>query len=807
MDKNEFFERVQSKVLVLDGVMGTMLQPTLPPGSCIDMANIEHGELVESLYKQYVKAGTDILSTNTFGANRIKLNEFGFGNRVKEINYKAAKSAKKVGGNKVKVAGIIGPTGKLVSPLGEFTFSEALQTFAEQTSALAEGGVDLFLLETFADIKEIKAAIIAIKELTDYPILASMTYEDEFKTFTGTDPITAANVLSSLGVDAIGVNCSTGPEPMLEIVGRYAQSIPLPILVEPNAGLPQLKNGKTVFHITAEHMAEFAEKFVQIGANIVGTCCGSTPEFTSALRKRFDNVTPIMRNVNVPLKLSSRVKTVEIGAGLPFCVIGERINPTNRKDLEKAVRNSELSLIQKEAIQEEKEGAHLLDVNLGVPGINEPEFMQKVIRGIENVVKIPLSIDSTNPSAIEAALIECAGKPLINSVHGSTESMDTIIPLAAKYGAGLLCLAVGEKGIPETAEKRIRILKKIIERAETEGIKRENLICDCLTLTVSAQQKRVETTLDAVHKVKEELGLPTVLGVSNISYGLPQRSLLNSVFLSMAMSHGLDAAIINPGDPRIMESVQAASVLTIRDQDSKKFISSFKKKKKKKIIIDSVKDSHKDTALEIFNAVVAGNKNDIGRFVKKALKDGKKPIEINNNYLIPAIQEVGSLYDKKEIYLPQMILAAETMQKAFQIIEPYFKKEDIRKSGRVILCTVKGDVHDIGKNIVGLFLKNQGYEVVDLGKNVAKDTIVEKAKELNPDIIGLSALMTTTIVQMPKIIEALQNQNINTKVVVGGAVVTKKYAKQINADGYAKDGVSAVKLIDEITKEILPQTD
>ncbi len=362
-----------------------------------------------------------------------------------------------------------------------------------------------------------------------------------------------------------------------------------------------------------------------------------------------------------------------------------------------------------------------------------------------------------------------------------------------------MCLAVGEKGIPKTAEKRINILKGIVERAEEHNIKRENLICDCLTLTVSAQQKRAEATLQAVRQVKEELGLPTVLGVSNISYGLPQRSVINSVFLSMAMSHGLDAAIINPGDHRMMESVRAASVLTVRDKDSRQFIFSFKQKKKK-IKSDSVKKQSEGTSQKIFNAVVTGNKNDITNLVRKALEKGKKPVEINNDCLIPAIREVGNLYDKKEIYLPQMILAAETMQKAFEIIEPYFEKKEASKSGRVLLCTVKGDVHDIGKNIVGLFLKNQGYEVIDLGKNVEIETILEKTKELNPDAIGLSALMTTTVVQMPKVIEAFQKHNIKTKVVVGGAVVTKKYAKQINADGYAKDGVGAVKVMDEIIK-------
>jgi 5-methyltetrahydrofolate--homocysteine methyltransferase len=789
---------------ILDGVMGTMLQPHLKPGGCTELANLESPDLVAQIYSAYIKAGTDILSTNTFGASRIKLREFGLEDKTREINYSAAKLAKKAAGRGVWVAGVVGPTGKLVKPLGDVDFDEMLETFKEQIQALVEGGVDLLLLETFSDIKEIKAAVIAARETCSCPILASMTYHDDFKTFTGTDPATAANVLSSLGADVIGVNCSTGPAPMLEVVGRYAVATYRPILVEPNAGLPRLEEQKTTYQVSPEEMAVYGEKFIQIGANIVGSCCGSTPEYTAALRKRLKGKKPLSRAVRSGLRLSSRVQTIEIGMECPFCIIGERINPTNREDLAESIRNGKIGLIQSEAVDQVREGALLLDINMGVPGVNEAEMMCKAVQGIENVVPNPLSIDSTNAQAIEAALKECGGKPLINSVHGSEESMNSILPLAGRFGAGVLCLAVGEKGIPKTAEERLAVLKTILSRAESAGVRREDLICDCLTLTVSAEQKRAETTLQTLRMVKEELGLPTVLGVSNISYGLPDRSLINASFLSMAMASGLDAAIMNPGDGRMKDTVRAASVLTVRDRNSKDFVRTHVQKKKAKkdektLSLPFEKDLH-----AIPRAIIAGNRDEIGDLIENALKDGKTAVEINEQLLIPAIQEVGSKYDRKEIYLPQMILAAETMQSAFEVLEPHFKKGDLENTGKVILCTVKGDVHDIGKNIIGLFLKNQGFQVIDLGKDVATEVIVEAALKHQAQVVGLSALMTTTMTEMARVIEALKSVSSQARVLIGGAVVTKRYAIDIGADGYGADGFAAVQMVktwmDELSK-------
>lgn len=793
MDKQTLRQRLDTEILILDGVYGTMLQPHLPPGACIDFANLEKPDIVAGLHGAYADAGADIVTTNTFGAGRIKLSEYDLGEKTKEINHRAAKLAKSAVGDRAWVAGCMGPTGKLIEPMGALTFEEAYDAFREQAMALAEGGIDLFLLETFADLKEIKIAVMAIRENTDLPVMASMTYGEDFISFMGTDPATAANVLVSLGVDVLGVNCSTGPEPMLEVVGRYAMSTDCPILAEPNAGIPRLENRKTTFGVSPEEMAGFAEKYVDIGANVVGTCCGSTPEYTAQLRKRLKGKKPVSRRTDRVLRLSSRVRTVEIGSGLPFCIIGERINPTNRDDLTDEIRAGKTGYLQREAQMQTEEGARLLDVNIGVPGIDEPGFMARAVRGIENTVDVPLSIDCVNASAVEAALKESAGKVLINSVNGEEKSLEQILPLARRFGAGLLCLAVGDGGIPKTAEERCAVLKKIAERAEKAGISRHDLICDCLTLTVSAQQKRAEATLKAIRMVKEELGLPTVLGVSNISYGLPERSLINATFLGMAMASGLDAAIMNPGDIRMMETVQAASVLTVRDKDSREFVKRHVQKKKKKEPDEGQLYLEEDWVIP--QAVLTGNRDEIGALVEKALASGKSALHINEQFLIPAIQEIGKKYDRKEIYLPQMIMAAEAMQEAFRVLEPYFGDKESVSRGTIVLCTVKGDVHDIGKNIVGLFLKNHGLRVIDLGKDVPAEAIVAKVQEVNADVVGLSALMTTTMVEMPNVIEALRKAGLDCRVVVGGAVVTKQYAQEIGADGYAKDGVSAVEVV------------
>jgi 5-methyltetrahydrofolate--homocysteine methyltransferase len=797
MKKHELHKRLGQEILILDGAIGTMLQPHVSSETCYEMVAMEQPELLRQIHMAYIRAGADIINTNTLGANRIKLGEFGAANEVETVNIRASQLAKEAAGSQALVAGNIGPTGTLIEPAGALSFDQAFSVFKEQAEALVLGGVDLFNLETFSDLKEIKIAILAIQSVSLLPVMAAMTFEETFLTFTGTDPVTAANVLCSLNVDVLGVNCSTGPASMLEVIGRYLQSTHIPVYVEPNAGIPRSGKGNS-YQVSPDEMAHYSKQFVSLGANIVGSCCGSTPEYTAAIRNAVKSMHPVSRQPMAGLCLSSRTQSCVIGPEKPFSIIGERLNPTNRPELTEALKKGRISLLQQEAKAQVSEGAHLLDVNIGVPGLKVEDVMSRVMRGIENVCQVPLVIDSTDPEAIEAALKETAGKVLINSVHGSAKSMETIIPLAARYGAGLLCLAVGEKGIPKTAEQRLDVLRKIIENADEAGIPRNHLICDCLTLTISAEQKRAESTLKAIEMVKQELGLPTVLGVSNISYGLPERSLINATFLSMAMAAGLDAAIMNPGDPRMMETVRAASVLTVRDKDSKDFIASHQKKKKKETASEA--PSMKKEVTPIYQAVISGNRDEIETLVQKAI-DGRIPaLTINNEMLIPAIQEVGKQYDRKEIFLPQMILAAETMQRAFSVLRPHFKGV-VKSAGKIIICTVKGDVHDIGKNIVSLFLGNEGFDILDLGKNVPAEEIVRQAQKNKPDVVALSALMTTTMVEMPKVVDKLKKAGIEVKIIIGGAVVTKTYAGEIGADGYAKDAMQAVQVVKALIED------
>ncbi|MBN2414302.1 homocysteine S-methyltransferase family protein [bacterium] len=778
--------------------MGTMLQQYGAGQGCLELVSLENPSLMKEIHREYVAGGADIITTNTFGASRIKLASYGLQDRAVVINRTAAGLAKESAGSAL-VAGSIGPTGKLVTPLGDIGAADVYEAFREQAAALCDGGADLLLMETFGDLKELKIAIMAARHATGLPILAAMTYEETFLSFTGTGPETAAVVIAAAGADVIGVNCSTGPAPMLEIVGRYAVHSSKPVFVEPNAGLPSIEDDEDTYRVTPDEMAAFSETFVQLGANIVGSCCGSTPEYTRAIRNAVKGMKPVVRHVDPCLRLAGRTVSVSIGSGLPFAVIGERINPTNRDDLAESLREKQAGIVIREAESQVEQGASLLDVNVGVPGIDEPEVMGMVVEALESSISVPLVIDSTNRKAIEAALGACTGKPLINSVHGSEESLDAVLPLAARYGAAVLCLAVGEKGIPVSAAERLAVLEKIIARAEAAGIPREDLICDCLTLTVSAEQKRAEETLKATRLVREELGLPTVLGVSNISFGLPERSLINATFLSMAMGSGLDAAIVNPADRRIMETVRAASVLTVRDRDSIAFVRSHQKKKKKTIPgKDRAGRKESDSRARVREAVISGNRTDIEGLIRRVLDEGMKPVDINSELLIPAIQEVGRQYDAKVIFLPQMILAAETMQRAFTVLEPLFQSGEVSGAGTVVLCTVKGDVHDIGKNIVGLFLKNNGFSVIDIGKDADAGTIVDAALRHRADVIGLSALMTTTMTEMPEVIRKLKEAGSSAKVVVGGAVVTRAYAAKIGADGYAKDGPAAVSMIQEL---------
>jgi 5-methyltetrahydrofolate--homocysteine methyltransferase len=798
MEKIAFSQLFKDRVLVLDGAMGTILQPLVKAGFCLESLNLDQPEQVRSVYAAYVDAGADIISTNTFGGNRIKLAEYGIGSKTVAINASAARDAKTVAAGRAFVAGTVGPTGKLIEPLGPLSFPEAVEVFREQAEALAEGGADFLLLETFSDLREIRAALHAIRDSITLPVLASMTFDEHFTTFTGTDPVTAAVVLDAAGADAVGVNCSTGPEPMLEVLGRYAGATAKPLFAEPNAGLPRLDPDGARYSVSPETMARFAVSFADIGASAVGTCCGSTPEHTRRIRQLIGKRKPVGRIVETRLRVASRFQTVPIGSGQPFCVIGERINPTNRSELAAAYRQGDTAAVLKEALDQAREGAHVLDVNAGVPGIDEAAALAAAARRLSESVRVPLCLDSTHPAALEAALREIPGKALINSVSGDAGKAAAILPLAARYGAAVLCLAVDGRGIPKTAEERIRVLRSIADAASAAGVPRSDLLCDCLTLAVSAEPGRAEETLKALRMTRGELGLPTVLGVSNISYGLPDRGVLNAAFLGMAMASGLDAAIMNPGDPRMTETVRAASVLTLRDRDSLEYVRSRSARKRQPAAsFDASEGASGDESPggRVTRAVLQGDREGIERLVAVALDAGESPADLNATRLIPAIQRVGKMYETKEIYLPQMILSAETMQKALAVLEPRMAGADETRKGTVVICTVAGDVHDIGKNLVSLFLRNRGFRVVDLGKDVPAAVIAEKATSVGADFVALSALMTTTMTEMPVVIRALRDSGSGARVIVGGAVVTREYADSIRADGFAPDGVAAADLL------------
>ncbi len=797
MPRENFRKRLLDEILILDGSMGTMLQPHLPAGACPDYACLTHPEIVRNVHKAYVEAGADIVITNTFGATRIKLNEYGLGDKVHDINVRACELVQEASAAHTIVGGSIGPTGKLVEPLGDVSFDEVYKIYKEQVVSLLEGGVDVFVMETFGDLKEAKAALLAVRENTHLPVMIAMTFAEDHKTFTGTDPLTAATVLAALGADAIGVNCSLGPQQMLPLVNQLVEATHLPVFVEPNAGIPKLVNGNQTTHtVTADEMAEYAEKYIQAGANIVGTCCGSTPEHTRKVHDSIKHFKPVQRSVQSRLSLSSRFNTVHLGPEQPFGIIGERINTTNRKKLAQDIKDRQYILLQKDVEAQVRAGATIMDLNVSMPGIDESQTMSEIVRKLDNTLATPLCIDSKDSAAIETALRETAGKALINSVTGEEENMQEIFPLAARYGAGLICLAIDEAGIPDNAKDRIRIIEKLLQRADDFGVDRRNLIIDCLAMTVSTQQAGALESLDAIRAMNRDFHLPTVLGLSNISFGLPGRSLLNATYVSMAMAAGLDAAIMNPGDERMMDAVKAASVFSMRDKDAKLY-TQIDFTQETLSVKGATEEQNKELG-EIYNAVLSGNKASIEHLVKHALEKGLTAEQINDDALIAGINEVGLRYERKEYFLPQMMLSAETFQAAFKHLQPHFKTQDIKSKGTIVLCTVKGDLHSIGKNIVRLLLTNAGYTVEDMGIDVSAEALYERAMEINADVVGLSALMTTTMLEMGKVVKLFREKGAKTKIIIGGAAVTQDFCDDIGADGFSFDGVGAVKLVDRL---------
>ncbi|MEG6614963.1 homocysteine S-methyltransferase family protein [Peptococcaceae bacterium 1198_IL3148] len=792
-------EILKNNVLVFDGAMGTLLQKQgLLDEGCPELLNAEQPQAITEIHRLYVEAGADIIETNTFGGNRIKLGEFGLENRVAELNAAGVRAAKEACHQDTLVALSVGPTGKMMQPSGPLTFGEAFAVFKEQIVAGVEAGADLVCIETMSDLGEARAAVLAAKEAApELLVICCMTFQPDGRTLMGTDPATAVITLQSLGADILGANCSGGPKELEQVIATMATVNKVPLLVQPNAGLPVLEGDQTIFPLTAAEMGHYAPLLVQAGASLVGSCCGSTPEFTAAIKKQVAGLTPITPGYQPKTYLTSSTKTLTVGGSAPVRIIGERINPTGKKLLSAELRQGSLARVVQEAVQQVEKGADILDVNVGLPDIDEPAMLVKAVNAVQKVVSVPLQIDSTDVKALEVALQAYHGKALVNSVNGKEGSLSTVLPLVKKYGACVLGLTLDENGIPPKAEDRLKIAQRIVARAEQCGIPKEDVLIDCLVLTASAQQQEVLETIKAAQLVKEQVGVGTVLGVSNVSFGLPNRKLLNKTFLAMALAAGLDAPIINPHDTEMVNTIKAGQVLTYRDQDSKQFIAAFANQPQNTAQQPQT-DAPPSPADALYKAVVSGLKEGVTQLVAEVLASGKNMLEVVDEILIPALDDVGTKYEKGEFFLPQLMQSAEVVQLAFARLRQELSATNTVDKGTVVVATVKGDIHDIGKNIAKVLLENYGYNVIDLGKDVPPEVVVQATKEHQAKLVGLSALMTTTIPSMKETIIQLKAAKLDCQVMVGGAVLNQRYADMIEADYYVKDAREGVRVAQRI---------
>ena len=773
------------KLLFFDGGMGTLLQKEgLLPGELPENWNIEKKEVIRSIHRAYYEAGSNILLTNTFGANRVKYHDAPF--TLKEVIEAAVENVRSVSKD-VVVALDMGPTGKLLKPMGDLSFEEAYEAFKEVAQYGEESGAQMIHIETMSDTYELKAAVLAAKENTNLPVTATVIFDEHGKLLTGGDVPSVVALLEGLRVDALGINCGMGPEQMLPILKEMKQYTSLPIIVKPNAGLPKQKDGNTYYDVAPEQFAKTLCEIVKHGACVVGGCCGTTPEHIRAMVdacKDMDIVKPSYKGRTL---VSSYGQTVEIGQA-PI-IIGERINPTGKSKFKQALKEHDLDYVLREAISQQDKGAHILDVNVGLPDIDEVSMMKEVVTEIQSVVNLPLQIDTVNIEALEAAMRIYNGKPMVNSVSGKQESMDAVFPLIQKYGGVVVGLTLDESGIPVTAEGRVAIAGKIIEEAKKYGIDKKDIVIDVLTMTISSEPNGAKVTLEAMKKVREIYGVQTVLGVSNISFGLPNRPIINSNFYTMAMQKGLSAGIINPSSEAMMQAYYSYCALTGYDENCQTYIEKCGQKQE----MNATPATTQMSRLDLKQAIEKGLKDE-AKALTEELITKEKPMDIIQSNLIPALDTVGKGFETGSAFLPQLLMSAEAAKQAFEILKTRMVDEDEAgpKKEKIVLATVKGDIHDIGKNIVKVLLENYNFQVIDLGKDVAPETIVETAERENVKLVGLSALMTTTVVSMEKTIKLLRKRLPACKVMVGGAVLNQEYADMIDADFYGKDAMQSV---------------
>ena len=793
MQVNELFR--QSNTILLDGGMGTMLQAAgLKLGARPEELNITDPALIEGIHGQYAAAGSRIVNANTFGASAHKL--AGSAYTLEQVITAGIENCKRACAPYGALTALdVGPLGELLEPSGTLAFEDAVAEYARIVKAGEAAGADLIFFETYTDLYELKAALLAAKENTHLPILASMSFEAGGRTFTGCTVESFAATARGLGADAVGINCSLGPKEIFPMAKRLAEAVPgnFPVFVKPNAGLPRADGSG--YDITPQLFALQMKPYRELGLFAAGGCCGTTPEFIKLLNGTFAGCTPGRPAHRMPSVLCTPVDTVTVDG---ITVVGERINPTGKKRFQQALREGDMNYVLEQAVSQAEAGAQILDVNVGAPGVDEPVLMEQVVKALQSVTSLPLQLDSSNVEALARGLRVYNGKPIVNSTNGEPEKLAAILPLCKKYGAAIVGLAIDEKGIQPKAADRVAIARRITEAALAAGIPREDIYIDCLTLTASAQQEDVLATVQALEACKKELGVRTVLGVSNISFGLPCRTYLNTTFLTMAMYAGLDLAIMNPSSEEMMAAVYAYNVLTNRDKQSTKYIERFADRvPASTALAQAAKAAPAASAAEaeltgpyaaLMKAVEKGLKGDAAAHTRALLAE-KQPLEVVDEALIPALDIVGAKYEKGTLFLPQLLQAASAAQSAFEEIKTAIaqKGEGSASKGRIVLATVKGDVHDIGKNIVRVILENYGFEVLDLGRDVPVETVVDTVREKDVHLVGLSALMTTTLKSMEETIAALHAAKLDCKIMVGGAVLTPEYAEKIGADWYAKD--------------------
>lgn len=814
MTREAFRELVKKGPVLLDGATGTNLQKAgMPVGVCPEQWILENSEVLIDLQKRYVEAGTDILFAPTFTASRIKLKEYGLEDHLEEMNRKLVALSKEAAkGTNALVAGDLTMTGEQLYPLGDLMFEDLVDVYKEQAKIIAEAGADLFVVETMMSLQECRAAVLAIREVCDLPVMVSLTYNEDGRTLYGTDPVTAVVVMQSLGADAVGMNCSTGPEAMLEPIAKMAEYAAIPLLAKPNAGMPELIDGQTVFNVEPEEFAEVGKKLVEEGAAIIGGCCGTTPEHIRALKEAVKGI-PVKAPLQTKRRmLTSERKSVEITLDGRFMVIGERINPTGKKKLQAELKEGSLNLVRTMALEQEENGASILDINMGMNGIDEKEMMLRTIYEVTSTVDCPLCIDSSHVDIIEAALCIYPGRALINSISLEKEKFEKLLPIAKKYGAMFILLPLSDEGLPKDSAEKHGIIRTIMDEAVRIGMAKEDIIVDGLVATIGANPNAALECFETFSYCKNALELPTACGLSNISFGLPERTYVNTAFLTMAIANGLTMAIANPSQELLMNAAFASDMLLNKKESDIRYIErmnflSEKYAGMERVMVQKTpagtsaaggETRKESTGSGVFQAVLKGNKEHVLEEVKKMLDGGAKPDEIINEHLIAAINEVGELFDKKKYFLPQLISSANTMKLAIEYLEPMLERSNTEAMATIVVATVEGDIHDIGKNLVVLMLKNYGYHVIDLGKDVPADVIVDTAMNEGAKVIGLSALMTTTMMRMKDVVELAKEKGCTAKIVIGGAAITESFSDEIGADGYSKDAAECVKLVERL---------